>query len=149
MILRKTLRELIDYRLKDSDVLIANKRYATAIYIAGYAMELALKFKICKIFKFVQGFPESKVEFYFYKNSVKSQPLLAGTISQIKDIRNHDLNKLLFYSGVEVQIKRDYLNEWNLVAGWDPEMRYKMQKVLKREALNYLNVIKLLIRNIL
>lgn len=149
MISKKILRELVDQKLKDADILIANRRYASAIYIAGYALELALKLKVCKIFKFVQGFPENKAEFIFYQNSVKSQPLLAGTITQIKDIRNHDLNKLLFYSGVEYQIRLNFLNEWNLVVGWDPEMRYKLQKVLKKEAVSNIKAVKTLVQNIL
>lgn len=79
----------------------------------------------------------------------KNQKLLAGAITQIKDIRNHDLNKLLFYSGVEFKVKLNYLSEWNLVVGWDPEMRYKVQKVLKKEAVSKVNAIKTLIQNIL
>lgn len=149
MISKKILRELVYQKLKDADILIANRRYASAIYIAGYALELALKLKICKIFKFAQGFPENKREFIFYQNSAKSQPLLAGTITQIKDIRNHDLNKLLFYSGVEVQIKLNFLNEWNLAVSWDPEMRYKIQKILKREAVSKVTAIKTIVQNIL
>jgi hypothetical protein len=149
MISKNILRELISEKLKDSDILIDNRRYASAVYMAGYALELALKLKICKIFKFGQGFPENKAEFIFYQNSVKSQPLLAGTITQIKDIRNHDLNKLLFYSGVEYQIRLNFLNEWNLVVSWEPEMRYKVQNVLKREAVNNVKAIKTLVQNIL
>lgn len=148
MISKKILRELVDQKLKDAEVLIANQRYASAVYIAGYALELALKLKICKIFRFIQGFPENKADFVIYQNSAKSQPLLAGTITQIKDIRNHDLNKLLFYSGVEFQIKLNFFNEWNLVVGWDPEMRYKLLKVLKREAVNNVTAIKTLVQNI-
>lgn len=149
MISKKVLRELVDQKLMDANVLIASRRYSSAIYMAGYALELALKLKVCKIFKFAQGFPENKVEFTFYQNSAKSQPLLTGTITQIKDIRNHDLNKLLFYSGVEYQIKLNYLNEWNIVVGWDPEMRYKIQKVLKKEAVDNMKAVKTLVRNIL
>ena len=149
MISKKILRELIEQKLSDADILIANRRYASAIYISGYALELALKLKICKIFKFAQGFPENKTEFIFYQNSLKSQPLLAGTITQIKEIKSHDLNKLLFYSGVEVQIKLNFLTEWNLVAGWDPEMRYKIQKVPKREAVKKVTAIKIIVQNIL
>lgn len=149
MITKDTLGELIAQKLKDTDVLVANRRYATAIYIAGYALELALKLKICKIFKFAQGFPENKIEFGVYQNNVKSQLLLAGAITQIKEIRNHDLNKLLFYSGVEYKIKLHYLNEWNLVAGWDPEMRYKVQRILKSEAVTNVNAVKIIIKNIL
>ncbi len=109
MISKRILKELIEQKVQDADVLIANRRYATAVYIAGYAIELALKLKICKIFKFAQGFPENKAEFGVYQNSVKSQQLLAGAITQIKDIRNHNLNRLLFYSGIEYQIRLNYL----------------------------------------
>ena len=84
-----------------------------------------------------------------YQNSAKSQRLVAGTITQIKDIRNHDLNKLLFYSGVEVQIKLNFLTEWTLALTWNPEMRYKVQKVLKREAVTKTTAIKSLVQNIL
>jgi hypothetical protein len=149
MISKKVLRELVDQKLKDADIVVANRRYASAIYIGGYGLELALKLKVCKIFKFGQGFPENKAEFILYQNSVKSQPLLAGTIIQIKDIKNHDLDKLLFYSGVEYQIRLNFLNEWNLVVAWDPEMRYKLQKVLKREATNNIKAIRSLVQNIL
>ena len=149
MISKKNLRELVGQKLKDADILIANRRYASAIYIAGYAIELALKLKICKIFKFAHRFPENKTEFIFYQNSVKSQLRLAGTITQIKDIRNHDLNKLLFYSGVEVQVKLNFLDEWNLACSWDPEMRYKIQKVLKRQAVSKVTAINTIIKNIL
>jgi hypothetical protein len=149
MISKNALRELVAQRLKDADVLADNRRYASAVYMAGYALELALKLKICKIFRFVQGFPENKVEFFEYQNHVKSQLPLAGTIIQIRDIRNHDLDKLLFYSGVEYQIKLKYLNEWGLAVSWNPEMRYKLQRVLKKEATDKINAMKTLIQHIL
>ena len=40
MISNNTLKELIEQKLKDADVLFANRRYAGAVYIAGYALEL-------------------------------------------------------------------------------------------------------------
>lgn len=149
MISKKEIRELINLRLKDADALITKRRYSTAIYISGYAIELALKFKICKIFKFKQGFPENKTEFTIYQNNIKSKQLLLGAVTQIKEIKNHDLNKLLFYSGAEYQIKLNYLSEWNLIVSWNPEMRYKIQKVLRNEALLKTKAIKTLIQNIL
>lgn len=149
MIPKDILSALISQKLKDVDVLIANRRYSAAMYLAGYAVELALKLKICKIFKFEKGFLENKAEFSLYQNSVKSQKLLVGAITQLRDIRNHDLNKLLFFSGVEYTIKSKFLNEWNLVSGWDPEIRYKLQKVLKKEAVNNVEAIKIIVKNIL
>lgn len=149
MIPRETLKELIDQKLKDTDVLIVNKRYSTGIYIAGYALEITLKLKICNLFEFKQGFPENKSEFSIYQNLMKNQAFLVGAITQIKDIRHHDLNKLLFYSGVEYYIKLNFLNEWNIAADWDPEMRYKNLKIIESEALSKTNAIKIIIQNIL
>ncbi len=147
MISRKTLRELIFNKLKDAGILLSNRRYASAIYMAGYALELSLKLKICKIFKFAQGFPETRPEFVLYQNSAKSQGLLSRTISQLKEIRNHDLNKLLLYSGERYKIRSVYSAEWNMVASWDPEMKYKLQKILKRDAVGKLKVITMLVKN--
>lgn len=74
MIPKTTLRELINQKLKDADVLIANRRYPAAIYIAGYALELALKLKVCKIFKFAQGFPEkTKQNLWFIKTCQRTK----------------------------------------------------------------------------
>jgi hypothetical protein len=149
MISKKDLRELVNQKLKDANALMAKKRYATAIYIAGYALELALKLKICKIFKFAQGFPENKTDFSIYQNSSTQQPTLFSTISKIKDIRNHDLNKLLFYSGTEYNVKLNLITEWNLVVSWNPEMRYKILIIRKQEAETKIKAIKTLIQNIL
>jgi hypothetical protein len=149
MIPKKSLRDLIVQKLKDADALFSMKRYAAAIYLAGYALELTLKLNVCKIFKFHNGFPESKAEFVAYQKAAKSQKTLAIVITEIRDIRHHNLNKLLYYSGAEFNIKLNYLHEWNLVSSWDPEMRYRVQKILKRDAQNNLNAIKTLVREIL
>lgn len=149
MIDKKILRILITQKLKDADVLIASNRYSSAVYLAGYALEISLKLKICKIFKFVKGFPENKSEFTYYQNSVKSQPLLAGAITQIRDIKHHELNKLLFYSGAEYNVKLTFLREWNLVVTWSPEMRYRINKILKKEATENIIAIKSIIQSIL
>ncbi len=149
MIPKKVLKELVNQKLRDADVLLSNRRYPTAFYIAGYALEIALKLKVCKIFKFAQGFPEDKVDFNLYQTSFKHQKILANTITKIRDIRNHDLNKLLFYSGAEYEIKLNCLNEWNLALDWDPEMRYRMQKFIKKDVAIKIGAIKTLIENIL
>jgi hypothetical protein len=108
-----------------------------------------LKLKICKIFRFAKGFPENKAEFTYYQNSVKSQPLLAGAITQIRDIKHHELNKLLFYSGAEYTVKLTLLREWNLAVTWTPEMRYSTDRILKRNAIENIAAIKTIIQSIL
>lgn len=149
MISKQNIRELINQRLKDSDALISKRRYNAALYISGYALELVLKLKICKIFKFTQGFPENKIEFRYYQNTAKQNLLLSKTIKNIQDIRNHDLNKLLFYSGAEYKVRLNLTFEWAAVVGWSPEMRYKIIKIKKQAIVYKLNAIKAIVKQIL
>ena len=103
MISRNTLKNLSIAKLEDAKILSDNGRNDSSIYIVGYAVELALKYKICKIFRFDDGFPENKSEFNTY--ITEPQDVLVNEIKTIKDIRNHDLQKLLYYSGQEFSIK--------------------------------------------
>ncbi len=64
------------------------------------------------------------------------------------DIRNHDLNKLLFHSGAEVKIKSSCFAEWTIVSCWNPENRYKKTRVLNKMALGYLRAAVKIIREI-
>jgi hypothetical protein len=63
----------------------------------------------------------------------------------LKDIRHHRLKELIFYSGVERRVKQTRLNEWNLIAGWDPNMRYENRKIRKSDSQIWLSSVKLLI----
>lgn len=95
MIPDQTLKYLVSNKLRDAKVLMKNGRFSAAIYIAGYAIEIALKLKICQNFQFNQGFPETKQEINNYLvhiNKNNPKPL----IIHISDVRNHDLNKLHF-----------------------------------------------------
>ena len=47
------------YSEKDAKALFEKRRYPTAIYMAGYAIEIALKHEICKMYIF-QGFQNQK-----------------------------------------------------------------------------------------
>ena len=45
------LRKIAKARLKDAEALLAAHRYDGAIYLCGYAVELALKARICQTLK--------------------------------------------------------------------------------------------------
>lgn len=137
MIKKKNLKLLISEKLLDSEILLKNNRFATSVYIAGYSVELALKLKLCRMFKFKEGFPENREEFGAYQNSGGSKERLDGVISQIRQIRNHDLNRLLFYSGAEIKIKENKFEQWLIVNAWDPELRYTLREVSKNEAMDF------------
>jgi hypothetical protein len=107
MISLNDLSRLSRGRLADSKVLFKAGRYDGAAYLAGYAIEIALKLRICKTLKWI-GFPETAREFENY-----------GTL------KTHKLDVLLHLSGFEKQIKSNYLSEWSVVTSWDPEARYR------------------------
>lgn len=107
MILVTDLRKLAKGRLKDAEVLFTAKRYDGAIYLCGYAIEVALKARICRTLKW-EGYPSTRKEFEGYQS-----------------FRVHDLDVLLHLSGVETKIKTQYLTAWSVVASWDPTLRYR------------------------
>lgn len=107
MLSRRELKQIARARLKDAEVLFGAKRYDGASYLCGYAVEIALKAKVCETLKW-KGFPSTKGEFGNYQS-----------------FKTHSLDVLLTLSGVEEKIKKRYLTDWSVVAEWDPEARYK------------------------
>lgn len=107
MIPRTTLEVLAQARFDDAEILFAANRYDGAIYLCGYAVELALKARICRTLNW-PDFPETRGEFRDFQS-----------------FRTHDLNVLLRLSGINAQIRSRYHAEWSIVAVWQPELRYR------------------------
>ena len=107
MIPAKSLRTIARARLRDATVLLLAKRFDGAVYLCGYAVELALKARICQTLKWSE-FPEIGEEF-----------------RGLQSLKTHDLELLLKLSGVRDRIKSKYFAEWSAVAGWTPEKRYQ------------------------
>jgi HEPN domain-containing protein len=101
------LLKIAEARLKDAETLLANQRYDGAIYLCGYAVEIALKARICRTLNW-SGYPSTKNEFKSYSS-----------------FKTHDLNVLLHLSGRESNIKLNFLAEWSAVAQWEPSARYQ------------------------
>ncbi len=141
MITKPAIKTLIRKRLGDSRILLINKRYPATIYMAGYALELALKYSICRIMKFSKGFPETKAEFEIYFDDT-AKTLLRSTIKQLRDIRHHKLQYLLFYSGEKINIQNNFLRDWDNVKEWNPAMRYNNDIVKRQKADDFLKSIR-------
>ncbi len=62
MLTRPELRQIARARLADAAALHDKRRYDGAIYICGYAVEVALKARICQTLSW-NGFPETRSEF--------------------------------------------------------------------------------------
>lgn len=148
MIPKPTLKKLISKRLIDSKVLLNNRRYFASIYIAGYALELALKYRISLLMQFSNGFPEDRTEFNIYYTDT-SKILLRATIRELRDIRHHNLLVLLRYSGEQINIEANFTTEWNYVRNWNPEMRYTNPIIRKQRAMDFLKNTRAIIKEIL
>ena len=107
MLDRPELKKIAQARIKDGEVLLNSNRYDGAVYLCGYAVEIALKERICRTLGW-PGYPSTRREFTNYQS-----------------FRTHNLGVLLSLSGSEQKIKMNFLAEWSVVAEWDPEMRYK------------------------
>lgn len=106
MIARNDLRKIARAKLGDAEILYKNRRYDSAIYLCGYAVEAILKARICRTLKW-SGFPETRGEFQSYQS-----------------FRTHNLNVVLSLSGVQEKILTEYPMEWRRVSEWSSEMRY-------------------------
>ncbi|NGX52823.1 MAG: hypothetical protein KR126chlam5_01128 [Candidatus Anoxychlamydiales bacterium] len=122
------LENLSKQRLKDAEVLYAAGRYDGAFYICGYAVELALKKKICITLGW-DGYPGRG------KGSEK-----------YKSFKTHKFEDLLHFSGVEKKINKQFLSEWSIVMKWDPEIRYSSKKQTDGDAENLINSAKILLK---
>ena len=102
------LRALSEARLEDARALLVAGRNEGAIYLCGYAIELALKARICETLNWSR-FPETGKEAADYRS-----------------LRTHDLEVLLHLSGVYERIAVSLEEDWARVLKWRPELRYTL-----------------------
>ena len=112
MLPRPELKKISRARLGDAMALLKANRFDGAVYLCGYAVELALKERICRTLKW-EEFPDSRGEFKDYQS-----------------LRTHNLDTLLRFSGRELHIKTNFSYEWDVVAKWNPEARYKLNETV-------------------
>lgn len=148
MVTISALRRLTTQKLKDAETLIRHGRNSGGVYLAGYALEYSLKRKICDTLNFTNGFPEYKSEFNTYAAALTT-PTYVLPVAKLSEIKNHDLPKLLFYSGIQYSIITGFLNEWSAVASWNPEDRYKVHRYTSDKAIYFLRATKTLVRHLI
>ncbi len=97
--------------LRAAKMLRTRRRYDAAVYLCGYAVEIALKARICRTLNWTIGFPETNAEFRFKAN-----------------LKTHDLEALLEYTGIQDRVRSasstGFLADWSVVNKWSPEERY-------------------------
>jgi len=95
-------------RIEDARTLLLAERFDGATYLCGYAVEIALKARICRILNWAE-FPSTGSEFQAYRS-----------------FQTHELDVLLRLSGQEARIKQNHFPLWNAVAVWKVESRYNV-----------------------
>jgi HEPN domain-containing protein len=106
---RKDFQRLAETRLADAQALLKNRRYDGAYYLAGYAVECALKACIAKRTK-RYDFPDRELT---------------------KAAYTHKLTDLLKNTGVSEAVQQEFRDEpaldgnWGVVKDWSEESRYE------------------------
>ena len=95
-------------RIEDAKALLTAGRFDGATYLCGYAVEVALKARICRVLNWPE-FPSTSGEFQAYRS-----------------FQTHELDVLLRLSGQEARIKQNHFALWNTVAVWKAESRYNV-----------------------
>jgi HEPN domain-containing protein len=105
---RLTFQALTRDRLADARALLRAHRYCAAYYIAGYAVECALKSCIARQIN-RHDFPDKKV---------------------VNDSYTHDLSKLIGTADLKARLEvaysgdKDLERNWEIVRDWSAEDRY-------------------------
>ena len=129
MIAATDLKATARAHLRDATVLLKARRYDGAFYLCGYAVELALKARVCRTLRW-SNFPETRAEFQNFQS-----------------LRTHDFEVLLHFAGVGVRVKTKYLAEWSVVLNWDPDKRYqKTGQSTQQEAADMVASVKRLLK---
>lgn len=116
---RVELQRLAKERISDAKVFLAARHWSAAYYIAGYAVECALKACIAKLMK-SEEFPDKKFADKCWTHNLAQLLDLAG----LKD----DLDAAM-------QADRDLSQNWDTVKEWTEESRYLRTMKAKAEKL--------------
>lgn len=109
MLTKNDLEKLAQVRLEDALLLLQAGRSSSAYYLAGYAVELALKACISKLIQ---------------SDSIPDKAL-------INAIYTHKLNELLSIAGLRPQFDAEakadalFAAHWAIVNNWSEESRYE------------------------
>lgn len=125
-------------KLNDAELLFNHGRFDTAYYIAGYAVELLLKAKICQTL----GIDS----FYDFDNPERKK-LVKDESGIKKAYKVHRYDQLLALSGIFTEFDNEFSNDpkfldtWSSVNKWNEGSRYLTGKT-GNEVLNFITSVK-------
>ncbi|MGZ8842989.1 MAG: HEPN domain-containing protein [Pyrinomonadaceae bacterium] len=109
---RTDFHKLAEIRIREAKVLLDRKCYEGAYYLAGYAVECALKACIAKRTQEHDFPPKPEVVRDYYQHKIESLAKLAGLELELKKRASM------------VQFKQFHSN-WNDVTKWSEQVRYE------------------------
>jgi AbiV family abortive infection protein len=101
-------KQLAEQRLEDAELLFANCRYPAAYYLAGYAIECALKACICKTIR-EEAWPTGELKKTYFVHKLGNLLKLSG---QEKD----------FYTAQDSD--QALADNWKTISDWAEDKRY-------------------------
>jgi HEPN domain-containing protein len=111
---RRDFQKLAELRLKDAQALLGARRPSGAYYLAGYAVECALKACICK------------------KVKAGDWPVKPD---DVRKMYSHDLNELFRQADLlnqreaEIRSNAVFAVNWNTVKDWSEQSRYDVHTI--------------------
>lgn len=111
----EALAHLKEDRHKDAQCLFDAGRYDGAFYLAGYAVELHLKWLVCQVLNWSCFPPDGSREF--------------------QQLKTHNLDALLQLTGAYNRLleDKDWKKHWsNFTSNWSPELRYSVEASIDR-----------------
>lgn len=134
------IRQLAEERLKDAQVLLANERHEGAFYLAGYAVELTLKAKVCT---------HLDIDDLFSENPTSHTK---GSLGKFREsVKTHDFFILLSLCGLSQKLNielsdNEYFNTNSSLlfqgqTAWNESARYKQGHILPSDVEKIINFI--------
>lgn len=117
---RAEFQQLAEERIDEAKALLDLGKWNGAYYLAGYAVELALKACIIKMLMETDAFPDKDLSRNCYTHSIEKLVTLA---------------KLQLARKAATDADPDLLNNWSLARDWSEEKRYHQIDQAEAEAL--------------
>lgn len=118
------IKKLASERFKDAECLQTNQRFEAAYYLAGYAVELLLKARVCKTLGIE--------DFFDFDNPLKKKIKNDGNL--YRPFRVHDLEQLLVLSGIYTEFENKIASDnnfkaaWSIIEKWNENSRYLTER---------------------
>jgi HEPN domain-containing protein len=121
---RSDLQALTEIRIAEAKALLDARMPEGAYYLAGYAVECAVKACIAKLTK-EHDFPDKELASQIYTHKIKQLVKAAGLEPEWKK---------------EIKANKEFRDNWQVVKDWSEEVRYS-SRVSPKLALDLYNAI--------